>query len=88
MKIISVRLNEQEASMLQALCERTGLTPSRAVKQALANLAGNAAGRKSLGQLAREMGVAGSFTGPADLAERHSHYLRRALGGKRAKRRR
>jgi hypothetical protein len=85
MKVISVRFNDEEAGALRALCERTGLTPSRAVKQALAGLAGHAAGNKSLGQLAREMGVAGSFDGPADLSERHAHYLRKALKPKRAK---
>lgn len=85
MKVLSVRLNDQEAVELKTLCERTGLTPSRAVKQGLAELAGRAPGNKSLGQLAREMGVAGSFSGPPDLAERHGHYFGRALRGGRAK---
>ena len=85
MKVLSVRLNDKEAVELEALCERTGLTPSRAVKQGLAELAGKAPGSKSLGQLAREMGVAGCFSGPPDLAQRHSHYVGRALRSGRAK---
>ena len=85
MKVLSVRLNDREAHELEALCERTGMTPSRAVKQGLAGLAGNAPGKKSLGQLAREMGLAGCFAGPPDLAERHGHYVRRSMRSKRAK---
>ena len=85
MKVLSVRLNEREAAQLEALCERTGLSPSRAVKQGLAELTGRAAGRKSLGQIAREIGLVGCFAGPPDLAERHSHYVARALRKKGAK---
>lgn len=85
MKVVSVRLNDREAAQLDALCQRTGLTPSRAVKQGLAELEGKAPGKKSLGQIARELGLIGCFEGPPDLAERHSHYVSRALRRKRAK---
>jgi hypothetical protein len=85
MKVLSVRLNEREAAELRALCERTGLTPSKAVKRGIAEIAGTAAGRKTLGEVARELDLAGCFSGPPDLGERHDHYLRRALRGKRAK---
>ncbi len=86
MKVLSVRLNDREAAELQALCERTGLTPSGAVKQGLAELAGKAPGRKSLGQIAEELGLVGCFEGPPDLAERHDHYLRRAISARRNRR--
>jgi len=85
MKVLSVRLNDREAAELRALCERTGLTPSKAVKRGIAEIAGKAQGKKTLGQIARELGLAGCFSGPPDLAERHDHYLRLALKGKRAK---
>ena len=85
MKVLLVRLNDREAAELDALCERTGLTPSRAVKQGLAELAGKAPGKKTLGQLAREMGLVGCVAGLPDLAERHSYYVQRALRSGRAK---
>src|SRR5687767_12114791 len=85
MKLLSVRLNDREAAALEALCERTGLTPSKAVKLGLAEIAGKTTGKKSLGALARDLGVVGCFDGPADLSARHDHYLKAALKGRRAK---
>lgn len=82
MKVLSVRLNDQEAVELRALCERTGLTPSKAVKRGIAEIASKAQGKKTLGQIARESGLVGCFSGPRDLAERHDHYLRLAIKGK------
>lgn len=85
MKVLSVRLNDREAAALEAVCERTGLTPSKAVKLGLAEIAGKAHGKKTLGALARELGLIGCFDGPADLGARHDHYLKLALKGRRAK---
>ena len=85
MKILSIRLNDREAAQLDTLCERTGLTPSQAVKQGLDELVAKQSGKKTLGQLARELDMVGCFSGPSDLAERHGHYLRRTLRNGRAK---
>jgi len=85
MKMLSVRLNDREAAELRALRERTGLTPSKAVKRGIAEISGKTPGKKTLGQIARESGLVGCFSGPPDLAKRHDHYLRPALKGKRAK---
>ena len=85
MKVLSVRLNEREAAQLEALCERTGVTASAVMKQGMTEMTRKAAGRKSLGQLAREMGLVGCFAGPPDLAERHGRYVARALRKDRAK---
>jgi hypothetical protein len=78
-------LNDREAAQLESLCDRTGLTPSKAVKRGLAELAGKAPGKRSLGAIARKLGLVGCYAGPPDLAERHSHYVRQALRGRRAK---
>jgi len=85
MKVLSVRLNDREAAALEAVCERTGLTPSKAVKLGIAEIAGKARARKTLGALARELDLVGCFEGPPDLGARHDHYLKLALKGKRAK---
>ena len=79
MKVLSIRLNGREAAQLDALCERTGLTPSKAVKRGLDELVAKQSGKKTLGQLARELNLVGCFSGPPVLAERHGHYLRQAL---------
>jgi len=42
MKVLSVRLDEREAAALEAVCERTGLTPSKAVKLGVAEIAAKA----------------------------------------------
>lgn len=38
--------------------------------------------RKPFGQVARELGLVGSFAGAPDLGERHSQHFRRALRAK------
>lgn len=88
MKVLSVRLNDREASELRALCERTGLRPSQAVKRGLAEIVRKARGKKTLGEIARELDLVGCFAGPPDLAKRHDHYLRLALKGRREPRHR
>jgi predicted transcriptional regulator len=62
MKVLSIRLNERETARLEMLCERTGMTPSKAVKRGLDELASKQQGKRSLGQLARAMDLVGCFS--------------------------
>jgi len=54
------------------------MSHSEAVRQAMRGLA-QAGRRKPFGQVARELGLIGSFSGARDLGERHSNHLRRLL---------
>lgn len=85
MKMLSVRLDDAEAAALRALCEQTGLTQSELVKRSIAELARAKLGARRPAELARELGLVGSFDGPRDLATKSRRYLRRALREKTAR---
>lgn len=82
MKMLSVRLDDAEAAALMALCEQTGLTQSELVKRSIAELAREKLAVRPPAELAREVGLVGSFDGPRDLATKSRRYLRRALRAK------
>lgn len=79
MKMLSVRLDDAEAAALKALCEQTGLTQSELIKRSIAELARGKLTARRPAELARELGLVGSFDGPRDLAAKSRRYLRRAL---------
>ncbi|MBM3356331.1 MAG: ribbon-helix-helix protein, CopG family [Betaproteobacteria bacterium] len=81
MKMLTVRLDDQEAAALAALCEELGASRSEVVKRAIMDLA-RAARRKPFGQVARELGFVGCFSGPRDLGQNHQKYLRQAFRAK------
>lgn len=81
MKMLSVRLDDQEAAALQAVCQARGLSRSAVIKRAILELA-RADRRKPFGQVARELGLVGSFPGARELGERHGKHLRRGLRAK------
>lgn len=81
MKMLTVRLDDREAAALAALCEELGASRSEVVKRAIMDLA-RAARRKPFGQVARELGLVGCFSGPRDLAQNHQKYLRKAFRAK------
>lgn len=81
MKMLSVRLDDQEAAALEALCATLGLSRSEVVKRAICDLA-LAARRRPFGQAAREQGLIGCFRGEPDLGERHQKHLKRVLRAK------
>jgi hypothetical protein len=83
MKMLSVRLDDEEAAALQAVCKAHGLSPSAVVKRAIIELA-RSESRKPFGQVARDLGFVGAFSGPRDLGERHGRHLRRAVRAKAA----
>lgn len=84
MKMLSVRLDDKEAAALEAVCEAQGLSRSEAVKRAIMIFA-EAGRRRPFGEVARELGLVGSFAGAKDLGERHDKHLRRALRAKTAR---
>ena len=81
MKMLTVRLDDREAAALAALCEELGASRSEVVKRAIMDLS-RAARRKPFGQVARELGLVGCFSGPRDLAQNHQRYLRKAFRAK------
>lgn len=84
MRMLSVRLDDQEAAALQAVCQARGLSRSAVIKRAILELA-RAEQRKPFGQVARELGLVGSFSGARDLGEHHGKHLRRGLRAKTAR---
>jgi Arc/MetJ-type ribon-helix-helix transcriptional regulator len=84
MKMLSVRLDDEEAAALEAVCQARGMSRSDVVKRAIRELA-QAERRKPFGLVARELGLIGSFAGARDLGEHHSKHLRRALRAKTAR---
>jgi Arc/MetJ-type ribon-helix-helix transcriptional regulator len=84
MKMLSVRLDDREEAVLQALCDESGLSRSEVVKRGISTLAAGAR-RKSPGALAEELGIVGAFSGPRDLSARTSHYVKKALRAKSAR---
>ena len=81
--MLSVRLDDEEAAALEAVCRARGLSRSEVIKRAIREL-GQAEGRKPFGQVAQEFGLVGSFAGAADLGEHHSKHLRRKVRAKTA----
>ena len=84
MKMLSVRLDDEEAAALEAVSQARGMSRSEVVKRAIRELA-QAERRKPLGKVAQELGLIGGFAGARDLGERHSAHLRRALRAKTAR---
>jgi predicted transcriptional regulator len=84
MKMLSVRLDDEEAAALEAVCEARGLSRSEAVKRAILDLA-QSERRRPFGEVARELGLVGCFAGARDLGERHDKHLRRILRAKTAR---
>lgn len=82
--MLSVRLDDREAAALEAVCRARGISRSEVIKRAIRELA-QAEQRKPFGQVARELGLIGSFAGARDLGEQHSRHLRRALREKTAR---
>ncbi len=78
MKILSVRLSDQEQAELERLSAATGKTPSGIVKEAL-GLFARSAGTKTPAELAREHGLVGCFDGPKDLSRNARWYLKRRI---------
>jgi hypothetical protein len=85
MKMLSVRLDDEEAAALEAVCQARGVSRSQAIKEAIRELA-RAQKRRPFGEVAHELGLVGCFAGPRDLAENHSKYVRRALRAKASRR--
>ena len=85
MKMLSVRLDDEEAAALKALCDETGLSRSQAVKRGLSALAGSTRRGKTPGVLAEELGIVGCFSGPRDLSARVGHYVKKSLRAKSAR---
>lgn len=84
MKMLSVRLDDHEAAALQAVCQARGMSRSAVIKRAILDLA-QAEQRRPFGQVAKDLGLVGSFSGARDLSEHHDRHLRRALRAKTAR---
>ncbi len=78
MKILSVRLSDQDEAELERLRAVTGKTPSGIVKEALGLFAKSAAA-KMPAELAREHGLVGCFDGPRDLSRNARRHLKRRI---------
>ena len=82
MRTLSVRLDDQTDALLRAVCVRTGLTHTEAIKTAIATLAER--NSASPAQLAESLELIGCFdSGVGDLGRHHSYYLRDKLAAKR-----
>lgn len=82
MKILSVRLSDQEQAELERVSAVTGKTPSGIVKEAL-GLFARSAGAKTPAELAREHGLIGCFDGPKDLSLNARRHLKRRIRARR-----
>ena len=85
MKMLSVRLDDEEAAALEAVCRARGISRSQAIKEAIRELA-RAQKRRPFAEVAQEVGLIGCFAGPRDLAQNHSKYVRRAMRVKASRR--
>ena len=75
MRTISFRLDERCDTLLKEYCERHGVTQTEALKTAIEHIAD--AQRPKPADLAREMGLIGSFRSrEGDLGERHAEHLK------------
>jgi hypothetical protein len=84
---LTVRLDPQLEDALNRYCRRRRRTKSEVLTALLReHLAAAGGGSKSAWQLARAMGVAGSFaSGRGDLAENRKRYLKAKLRAKRSR---
>ncbi|MFM9972315.1 MAG: hypothetical protein ACKVQK_28370 [Burkholderiales bacterium] len=69
MKMLSVRLDDKEFTVLSQLSEQLGESRSKIVKRGIAALAREKLRGESPHQLALKLGLIGAFEGPADLSE-------------------
>jgi hypothetical protein len=71
-----VYLDERDSALLQRMAEETGLAKTEVFRRALRQMAEvRAAGRRAGSSLAHLIATAGDDGFPADVAERHDHYL-------------
>ena len=78
MKILSVRLSDQDQAEIERLSATTGKTPSGIVKEAL-GLFAKSTGAKTPAELARDHGLVGCFDGPKDLSRNARRHLKRRI---------
>lgn len=84
MKILSVRLSDQDQAEIERLSAVTGKTHSRIVKEAL-SLFASSAGAKTPAELAREHGLIGCFDGPKGLSRDSRRHLKRRIRARHAR---
>ena len=74
---LSVRLKPKIEAQLNAYCERTGLTRTQVVEESLNRTF--EMGRPTFAEIAKEVGLFGSFEGPGDLSTNVSKYMKQKL---------
>lgn len=84
MKILSVRLSDQDQAEIERLSAVTGKTPSSIVKDAI-GLYARSAGAKTPAELARKHGLIGCFDGPKDLSRNTRRFLKRRIRARHAR---
>lgn len=84
MKILSVRLSDQEQAEIERLGAATGKTPSSIVKEAL-GLFARSAGAKTPAELAQKHGLVGCFDGPKDLSRNTRRHLKQRIRARHAR---
>jgi hypothetical protein len=84
MKILSVRLSDQEQAEIERLGAATGKTPSGIVKEALGLFARSTAA-KTPAELARIHRLIGCFDGPKDLSRNAHRHLKRRIRARHAR---
>lgn len=77
--MLSVRLDDAEFAALSRLSAQLGETRSQVVKRGIAELAKQRDGKPTPYELARQLGMIGSFKGHPDLSENVSARVRRKL---------
>lgn len=85
--MLSVRLDDAEFAALSRLSEQLGETRSQVVKRGIAELAKQRPGKPTPYELARQVGMIGSFKGHPDLSENVSARVKRKLRAEHAARR-
>ncbi|MDO9069845.1 MAG: hypothetical protein Q7W05_15510 [Deltaproteobacteria bacterium] len=79
MRMLSVRLDDEENAALQAVCAQTGMTKTEVVKAGIMTMAKQEVKRTSAYELAEQMGLVGCFEGPSDLAENAGKYAKERI---------
>jgi hypothetical protein len=87
MKMLSVRLDDEEFAALSRLSEQLGESRSKVVKFGIAELARQRLRVESPHALAEKMGLIGIFEGSADLSETVATRVRRKLRAESTRRR-
>lgn len=82
--MLTISLSQETEQALDLISRQQGISPSEFVSKLIAGYLAQTEPSRTPYQLAEEMGVIGSFDGPADLAENCRQYLKDKLHAQRS----